>query len=161
MKKISIIFMLALIPFFFACQQKNNNNRTADCEDETTENTITDEIDENIEEEIEVDPSTVKYSLLGIWQDVNDPTYKMELTGSKFKNYIEGSLNWDQDWELANGEDDETGTIDDNGQYIWVYHEGDYLYRCKIIEINDQTLKVEHISGGLKGSHEEFERVTE
>lgn len=156
MKKFQFILFFIPLSFMFACQQNTKKDSSDDVEivDETI-------LSDDIEEELaNIDESSVKYSLLGMWQDLNDPTYKMELTANKFKNYLEGDINWNQDWELANDSNSYLGNLDDNGMFIWVFKDkGEDLYCCEIKVINENILEVKHIFGALTGSHEKFERI--
>jgi hypothetical protein len=164
MKKIQIFLLLGIITFMYACQQNKktdslNNTEVAD-EILLEENSHEEERIKNVEELKDIDESSIKYRLLGMWQDINDSTYKMEITPTKYKNYLEGDINWNQDWKLANTSDSYLGNLDDNGMFIWAFDDdNEDLYCCEIKTINESTLEVEHVFGGLSGNHEKFERV--
>jgi len=164
MKKISLILLLITITFIFACQQNKKNDSLNDTEvtDEIlSENSSFEEERIKNEEELEnIDESSIKYRLLGMWQDINDSSFKTEITPTKYKNYLEGDINWNQDWKLANTSDSYLENIDDNGMFIWVFKDdGEDLYCCEIKIINESTLEVEHIFGSRAGSHEKYKRV--
>jgi hypothetical protein len=155
MKKLQFLLLVFAMGVMVSCNQnKKNDQPTSD--DEVT---VNDEIVNDDEPVADIDESTQRFQLLGTWQDVNDPTYKMEITPKKFKNYVEGSPNWDQDYVLATTADIENVVADDNGSYLMVYDDdGKIFYACEVKAIMNDHLVVEHFVGGSAGNHLEFER---
>lgn len=165
MKKIQLILLLAATTIMFSCQQNKDSKSQNDADsevvaEETSENNeVEDEVNDKVEIR-DIDVSSIKFLLLGIWQDEDAADYKMEMTPGKFKNYLDGDINWNQDWGLANSSDTYEENIDDNGMFIWVLKDnGKYLYCGEIIVLNETTLELDHVFGGLSGSHEKYVRV--
>jgi len=156
MKKLQLLLLVFAMSIMVSCNQNSKKNDEPATNDEVTVN------DEVVNEEVplaDIDESTQRYALLGMWQDVNDPTYKMEITPKKFKNYVDGGLNWNQDYTLAAGSDVDNVVADDNGAYIMVYDDdGEIFYACEVKAVTGNHLVVEHIIGGSAGNHLEFER---
>ena len=157
MKKLQLLLLVFAMGVMVSCSQSNKKNDELVNEDEVAVN------DEVVEEDdvrvVELDPDSKQYQICGMWQDINDEEYKMEITANKFKNYVDGGLNWDQDYVLAASDDLENIEEDENGSFILVYDgDGEIFYYCEVKELSENRLVVEHFVGGSAGNHLEFER---
>jgi hypothetical protein len=143
------IIGLALLVFLFSCQE----TKTSEGEKSNRakkENSPANDVPE---------AGSMKAKLIGKWSKTDSPAVEVEITSDKYKSYVGGDVNWDQDWDLATAADAKNGTISDNGSFICVYDKGEIFYVERIISLEGNTLHTIVEVGGNAGSENEYTRI--